>query len=130
MSRHDSRVLALQALYESDATGHNADEALARHLSEGSYGDKVREHAVDVVDGVARNRQSLDDVIGRFATEYAVDQLSAIDRNILRMALYESSHVEVPLRVLVNEAVELAKEFGSDGSARFVNGVLGAALTL
>jgi transcription antitermination protein NusB len=129
MSRHDARVLALQVLYESDATQHMAPDVLQRHLNEGSYGDKVREYAETLVGGVIANQKHLDDTIGKYATEYAVDQLAPIDRNILRLALFETAYAEVPPKIAINEAVELAKAFGSDTTARFVNGVLGAAIT-
>jgi N utilization substance protein B len=78
--------------------------------------------------GVTHMRPQLDQVIGQFAPEWPVDQIAAIDRNILRMALWEMNFVNTPTKVVINEAVELAKEFGSDTSPRFVNGVLGAAI--
>ena len=130
MSRHDARSLALQVLYETDTAQHAAGEVLERHLLEGSYGDNVRSYAASLVDGVIARQGQLDDTIGKYALEYPVAQLSPIDRNILRLALYEVQFAEVPGKVAVNEAIELAKEFGSDTSARFVNGVLGAAISL
>ena len=117
-------------LYEADAAHHAAGDVLKRHLEEGSYGDHVRQYAESLVDGVMSKIQQLDDVIGKHATEYPVAQLSPIDRNILRLALFEARHGGVPAKAAINEAVELAKEFGSDTSARFVNGVLGAAISL
>jgi transcription antitermination protein NusB len=130
MSRHDARALALQVLYEADTAQHAASEVLERHLLEGSYGDKVRSYAESIIDGVVAKQGQLDDTIGKHAIEYPVAQLSPIDRNILRIALYEVQCADVPGKVAINEAVELAKEFGSDTSARFVNGVLGAAISL
>ncbi len=123
-------MLALQVLYEADTTQHGAGEVLGRHLSEGTYGDKVREYARTLIVGVTTNLQRLDDVIGAHALEYPVAQLAPVDRTILRIALFEARAGDVPGRVIVNEAVELAKEFGSDTSARFVNGVLGASIPL
>jgi len=83
-----------------------------------------------LVAGVVTNRPALDGIIARYAPEWPVDQLAIIDRNVLRLALYEigCSQLQTPPKVVINEAVELAKRFGSDNSPRFVNGVLGSAL--
>jgi transcription antitermination protein NusB len=129
MSRFEARALALQALYESDTARHEPLTVLTRHLDEGLYGDKVREYAETIVSGVAARISQLDDEIARHATEYPVDSLAAIDRNILRIAIFETRHGDVPKKASINEAVELAKAFGSDTSARFVNGVLAAVLS-
>lgn len=123
-------MLALQVLYEADTTQHGAGEVLGRHLLEGTYGDTVRDYARALIVGVKTNSVQLDDVIGTHALEYPVAQLAPVDRTILRIALFEAQSGDVPGRVIVNEAVELAKEYGSDTSARFVNGVLGAAISL
>lgn len=83
-----------------------------------------------LVQGVQNHREQLDAIIRKHAPEWPVDQLAVVDRNILRMALYELRHAnDVPIKVAINEAVELAKMFGSDTAPRFVNGVLGAFLT-
>jgi transcription antitermination protein NusB len=129
MSRRDARTLALQVLYEADTARHAADDILTRHVGEGQYGDDVRQYATELVSGVLSNQELLDDTIGKFAPEYPVPSLAAIDRNVLRIALLEIQRLDVPSRVAINEAVELAKLFGSDTSARFVNGVLGAAVS-
>jgi N utilization substance protein B len=127
MSRHDARVLALQVLYEADSTSHLAGEVLARHLREAERPESVRAYASLLVSGVVTDRDALDASIARLAPDFPADQLAVIDRNILRMALFELQQDDVPVKVAINEAVDLAKEFGSDASARFVNGVLGAA---
>ena len=123
-------MLAVQVLFEADTTEHGAGTVLVRHLTEETYGDKVRDYARTVVSGVVTNVVQLDDIIGKHALEYPVAQLAPIDRTILRMALYEAQFEGVPGKVVMNEAVELAKEYGSDTSARFINGVLGAAIRL
>ena len=117
--RRESRSLALQALYEADVTDH-APEACFQWLIE--EGDAVR--------GVTRlERRGMDELIQQYAPAWPVRQLPVVDRNILRMALFEIRHQpEVPHKVAINEAVELAKTFGSDSSARFVNGVLGSVM--
>jgi N utilization substance protein B len=127
MSRHDARVLALQVLYEADTTSHPANEILHRHLREEERSEAVRDYAAELVAGVISARTALDMRIEQLAPEFPAGQLAAIDRNILRIALFELEADDVPERAAINEAVDLAKEFGSDASPRFVNGVLGAA---
>jgi len=89
--------------------------------------DKMKRFVQKIVSGVTATRPRLDEVIARFAPEWPVSQIATIDRNILRMALWEMNFHNTPTKVVINEAVELAKEFGADTSPKFVNGVLGAA---
>lgn len=125
--RRKARVAAMQALYEADVSPHAAIEALARRSEDASLTEEQARFARELVDGVIEHRSALDDVIRQAATQWPVEQLSAIDRNILRLAIREIlMNNGAPIRVAINEAVELAKAYGSDGSARFVNGVLGS----
>ena len=125
--RRRARVLALQTLYEVDAVGHEPEEALERLLAQSAVKEEVAAFARVLVKAVLENKERLDDVIARAAPAYPVEQLAAIDRNILRVAIFEFAvDGQTPLKVAINEAVELAKTFGSDSAPRFVNGVLGA----
>jgi N utilization substance protein B len=125
--RRKSRIAALQALYEADVSHHDALTALTRIAADAALTDAQAEFARTLVEGVIEHRAALDDVIGQAATQWPVEQLSAIDRNILRLAIREIlMNNGAPIRAAINEAVELAKSFGSDNSARFVNGVLGS----
>lgn len=128
--RRRARVLALQALYEIDSTGHPSARVLHHLLEDDQHlTPEGVAFTTQLVSGVLACYQQLDQIIQQHAPEWPVEQLAIIDRNILRMALYELQHVaDVPVKVAVNEAVELAKTFGSDTSPRFVNGVLGAFL--
>ncbi len=127
--RHRARQIALQALYEIDMTNHPPGQVLQRHIR--SLTQPLPEGAAQllqaIVQGVMDIRDDLDRVIGHFAPEWPVSQIAAIDRNILRMALWEINFNDTPVKVAINEAVELAKEYGAETSSRFVNGVLGAA---
>jgi len=125
--RRRARSLALQSLYEVDTVGHPLSEVLARHIEQNeSISDDGVEFMKEMVEGVWRSTEHLDHLIGSCAPEWPVDQLAVLDRNILRMALWElATSNKVPLKVAINEAVELAKRFGSESSARFINGVLG-----
>lgn len=125
--RRRLRNLIIQALYEIDTVDHPPQEVIARYLEENdNLGDEGSEFLKCFVEGIFSITPELDNVIATFAPEWPVDQLAVLDRNILRMALWEIVlYDETPLKVAINEAVELAKRFGSDSSARFVNGVLG-----
>ena len=125
--RRQSRILALQSLYEADVTPHSSAEILARIRAEGTTAPETLQYASDLVNGVRANRRSIDERIAEAAPAFPVDQLPTIDRNVLRLAIFELMHgPDVPPRAAINEAVEIAKDFGGDGSGRFVNGVLGA----
>ncbi len=124
--RHQARVAALQALYEADVSGHSAEEALAGRLAEIPLEEEGASYASSLVQGITGNRHQIDDLIRQVAPLWPLEQMAAIDRNILRLAIYEIMFDNtVPLKAAINEAVELAKTFGSDSSPRFINGVLG-----
>lgn len=121
------RRVALQVLYEIDSAGHGAGNVLTQQMRYYSLSQDGTEYLQKLVVAILERRDRLDRVISRFAPEWPVNQLAIVDRNILRIAVYELCFNEdVPIKVAIDEAVELAKWFGADGSARFVNGVLGA----
>jgi N utilization substance protein B len=127
-SRTRARSLALQVLYEVDITDHPPGEVFKLRLEEYPLSDELAEFARQIVFGVLPLLTTLDQIIADFAPEWPFDQIAAIDRNILRQACWEfaAQDVETPVKVAINEAVELAKLFGSDSAPRFVNGVLGS----
>lgn len=121
-----ARTMALQVLFELDLTDHALDDVLRRYSDDLSLPQPVRRYLESIVDGVMDSDGRIDAEIAEAAPQFPVDQLPAVDRNILRMALHELQHeTDVPYRAIINEAVELAKQFGGDNSSRFVNGVLG-----
>jgi N utilization substance protein B len=120
-------MLALQVLYEVDLTGHDPNTVLAHQLAEQALTESAEAFVYQLVPGVIQNQAQLDSLIARYAPEWPVDQIAIVDRNVLRLAIYELLYAhETPVKVAINEAVELAKTFGSDSSSRFVNGVLGS----
>jgi len=128
--RRKARRLALQALYEIDSAGHGVEEVVARLLVEAGLSEESHAFVRELVDGVIQNRDKLDQSIQKFAPAWPVAQIPVVDRNILRLAIFEILlDNRMPVKVAINEAVELAKTFGSDNSARFVNGVLGSVST-
>jgi len=135
--RRKARALALQILFEIDSVGHSAETALQSRLDVTRAEDAAAQReslspdgeafARTLVQGVVQTQTELDALIAKFAPEYPVDQLAIVDRNVLRLALFELRAMgDVPVKVAINEAVELAKLYGSDSAPRFVNGVLGA----
>lgn len=131
--RTRARSLALQVLYEVDVTDHLPgpvfEERLQEVESEGQPGlrPELAEFARQIIFGILPLAEKLDGMIAHYAPEWPFDQIAAIDRNILRIAAWEFAiSCETPVKVAINEAVELAKMFGSDNAPRFVNGVLGS----
>ena len=129
-TRRKARIAALQALYELDCTKHKAEEALARLRAEGKLPQEALSFSKELVTGVLQNKSRLDDLIKKFAPAFPPEQMSVVDRNILRLAIFEVLlSAKTPTKVAINEAVELAKEFGGDSSPRLINGVLGSITT-
>jgi len=127
--RRQARALALKALFEIDSVGHKPDLVLDYLVKDENLPEEGAQFAHSLVEGVTQHRAKLDEIIRLLAPEWPVGQLAIVDRNILRIALYELQNSDdVPIKVAINEAVELAKTFGSDTAPRFVNGVLGAFL--
>jgi N utilization substance protein B len=125
--RTRARGIALQALYELDLTHHPVGTVLQERTEDAELSEDLIQFFRSIVLGVLPIRAELDRFIADHAPEWPLDQVAVIDRNILRMALWEFAVAEgIPLKVAINEAVELAKEYGSDSAPRFVNGVLGA----
>ena len=125
------RVLALKVLYEVDSVGHDVGETLTRFLAEEELSEENAAYACELVNGVVQNREKIDHNIKSFAPAWPIEQIPVVDRNILRLAIFEILFDnKVPVKVAINEAVELAKTFGSDNSSKFVNGVLGSVSAL
>jgi N utilization substance protein B len=128
--RRKARIAALQVLYELDCTEHKAEEALTNVTGEGKLPQEALNFVRELVGGVLQNKSELEALIGRFAPAFPPEYMSVIDRNILRLAIFEILfNDKTPFKVAINEAIELAKEFGSDSSPRLINGVLGAITT-
>ncbi len=129
--RRRSRWLAVQSLYEWDTTGHDPLEALTHRMEDLPDTKAVESFARDLVSGVRGHQEEIDAVLGRAAPQWQLDQMAVVDRNIIRVAIYEVLvDNKTPVRAALNEAVELAKTFGAESSPRFVNGVLGAVAAM
>ena len=134
-NRHLGRIIALQTLYELDFRRESGDanfdlkEVLARNISR--YADQVddTEFIERLVNGVVNNEKQLDERLQPIAPEWPIDQIARVDRVVLHIGLYElENETDVPPKVVINEAVELAKAFGGENSSKFINGVLGTVL--
>ena len=131
--RRLARAAVMQSLYESDAVAHDAADALGIRMSEiadmSEWDEKDAKFARATVAGVFANADEIDGVIAGFAPNWPISQMAVVDRNILRMAIYEIMFSRsTPPKVAVNEAVVLAKAFGGESAPRFVNGVLGSVM--
>jgi N utilization substance protein B len=124
--RRRARAIVLQTLYELDFTDHDPRTALTERCDDRNLPETALNFARSLVLGVHAYRTYLDSVVGDLAPEWPIDQIAAVDRNVLRIAIYELLfEPQIPPKVAINEAVELAKLFGGESSPRFVNGVLG-----
>ncbi len=126
-SRTKARCVALQVLYEIDLTDHKPGHVFEQRVEDESLNEKMAQFAHKIVFGVWPIRDELDDFIAEHAPEWPLDQVATIDRNIIRIAMWEFAvSGNTPIKVAINEAVEMAKVYGSDSTPRFVNGVLGS----
>ena len=130
-NRHLSRSIALQTLYEWDFNGSKdlrLDKILERNIEEFGPGIEDDQFVRDIIKGVLEHRKKIDEIIAKTAPEWPLEQINLIDRNVLRLGIFEllyGKREEVPPKVAINEAIELAKSFGGETSGKFVNGVLG-----
>ncbi len=123
--RRQARVVAFQTLFEVDAVGHRPETVLAARLEETPLPDEGAQFARELVMGVLARQAELDEMIRAAAPQWPLQQMAKADVSILRLATYELASHGAPLKVVINEAVELAKTYGGESSPRFVNGVLG-----
>jgi len=130
-NRHLSRSIALQTLYEWDfneGKNKNVTELLERNTEEFGPGIENDLFVKELINGVLKNKEKIDEIIVKTAPEWPLEQINLIDRNVLRIGIFEllfGKREEVPPKVAINEAIELAKSFGGETSGKFVNGVLG-----
>jgi N utilization substance protein B len=125
--RRKARIAALKILFEVDSVRHPPDQIMDRLLEESPLPEGTVDFARHLVDGVLDTRRCLDEIIRKNAPAWPLEQVAAVDRTILRLAIFEIVIDNmVPMRAAINEAVELAKEFGGEASPKFVNGVLGS----
>lgn len=130
-NRHLQRSVAMQSLFEwdfKDFKEEEVEEIIKRNIREFAPGVEENDFIDRLVKGTMKQRSKIDEMIEKCAPEWPINQITAVDRNILRLGIYElifGSYEEVPPKVAINEAIELAKTFGGESSARFVNGVLG-----
>ncbi len=125
--RRRARTVAIQTLYELDLTNHSPAAVLEQRIVEAGLPQQGVPFARHLVTGVLKSKEKLDGMIQQYAPEWPIEQMAPIDRNILRLALFEFGiDGQTPVKVAINEAVELAKLFGSDSAPRFINGVLGS----
>lgn len=127
-NRHHSRILAMQSLFEWDFKGQKQDlrEILENNIQQSGLQTKESEFIISLTEGVVKNLAAIDEMIAKTAPEWPLDQIALVDKNVLRLGIYELKFLkDVPPKVAINEAVELAKSFSGETSGKFINGVLG-----
>lgn len=129
-NRHLARTVAMQTLYERDfhgSTDADMNEVIERNLNEFAPGLDDKGFAKELVEGVLKHQKEIDTTITKYAPAWPLAQITIVDRNILRIGVFELRHSDnVPSKVAINEAIEMAKTYGGESSGKFVNGVLGA----
>jgi len=129
-NRHLSRTIAMQTLYQWDFNGQKEESLnslLENNAKEFAPGFDDEGFAKHLIDGVKKNIKEIDEAIRKYATEWPLEQITIIDRNILRLGIFELKYdPDIPSKVAINEAIEIAKTYGGESSGKFVNGVLGA----
>lgn len=128
--RSRAREVALQVLFQDEVNPPDNPADTMRFLRARLKSEELVDFARTLVAGVRRNREELDDLLGRTAANWSLDRMAATDRNVLRLGAYEIIYTQIPGRAAINEAVELAKRFGSGQSAQFVNGILDKVLQM
>ena len=124
-NRRQARECALQMLYQLDMSRGEADEIVARFWQTNEADSEVRAFADELVRGVVKNMGELDDLLSSHSTNWKISRMAAVDKNVLRLAAYElTNRPDIPVKVTINEAVEIAKRFGTAESGAFVNGIL------
>jgi len=124
--RRISREMALKVLFQIDLVSTNIEEVLEYTFENGKFADEIKEFTLILVKGVMSNLSEIDKTINNYTNNWSLERITNIDRNILRMAIYEILYLKnIPKSVSINEAVELAKKYGTKSSFSFVNGVLG-----
>lgn len=129
-SRHQARSIAVQILYEKDFYDKesNIEELIKENISDQDLEKKQKSFVRSLIEGVMQHHQEIDNILEKAAPDWPLERMAAVDRNILRLGLYELmyvDHKEVPPKVAINEAIELGKDFGDPSSGKFINGVLG-----
>lgn len=126
LKRREAREKALFYLYQSDLLKMNVDELIQKDLK---YKKEIDQFTLKLINGVKNNLDSLNEIINTYSTNWQIDRMSILDRNMLRIALYELIYEqEIPFKVTINEAIEISKKYGGEESGKFINGILGKAI--
>lgn len=129
MSRRLARELAFQIMFQIDMGKCEVEQSIKDRFAESTLGENELKFTRSLVEGTCSYLSEINSLISRYSHDWKIERISGIDRNLLRMAIYEMLHSEdVPAKIAINEAIELAKVFGSDESPKFINGILGAII--
>ncbi len=124
--RSTSRRISMQALYQAECAGIDIREALENIFEQDKYIKETREFSAQLAQGAWENLGKIDKIIEKYSREWKLERMGRVDRNILRLAVYELTETKVPAQVIIDEAVEIAKKYSTTEAAKFINGILGA----
>lgn len=124
--RSTSRRISMQALYQAECAGIDIKQALENIFEQDKYIKETRDFSAELAQGAWKNLDRIDKIIEKYSREWRLERMGRVDRNILRLALYELTGTDMPAQVVIDEAVEIAKKYSAPEAARFINGILGA----
>lgn len=127
-SRRRSRVVTVQVLYELDGSTHDVITALRARFIDNATAGVSETYSRQLLEGILTNKLKIDRMISKHAPQWPIEQMPSVDRNILRVAIYEMMAKDTPMKVVINEAVEISKTYGGENSFSFINGVLGSIM--
>lgn len=123
--RNTSRKLAMQVLFQTEFQNSPALDTINHYLNRQSQFDETKTWTLSLIEGVLEHKNSLDDLIKKYAVDWEINRMNGVDRNLLRLAFYEMKYLQTPVAVILNEVIELAKKYSTDDSPKFINGILG-----
>jgi N utilization substance protein B len=126
--RSSGRKMAMQVLYQYEMRGEKPEEILASSIFSSSGSRETKDFSLKLASGCIEKIKELDDIIGTLSKGWSLERITKVDKSILRLALYELKYTDTPQKVIINEAVELAKNFSTEDSSKFINGILGNAI--
>jgi len=124
--RSTSRRLAMQALYQAEIGRIGIKKSLENLFEEEKYIDETKDFSAKLAEGAWRNKEKIDQLMKKYSRDWKIDRMGGVDRNIIRLALYELMEGETPVEIVINEAIEVAKKYSTTEAAKFINGILGA----
>ena len=123
--RSTGRKLAMKILYQKDLRPDDLDDIIEQFFNDSNYTDDTKNWAIELSEAVFEKIDECDEIIKRYAIDWEIERVNLIDKNILRIAIYELKHTDTPINIVLNEAIEISKKYSTDEAPKFINGILG-----